>query len=289
MDIVHGCQLRCIGCPNSGLRPKIRFMSPEDFGACLGNVDVAEVKVLRLFNFGEPLLHPDVPAILSLIPCQRFHVRNVELSTNAQAHDFAMLAEVFKTGVLDTLVVSCDGDGTPAEYERLRPPARWEKLLEFLARSKELRNAHGPRTRLITRTICETPEGQGRWMELLAPWGYSPQFRGWLSLPGSRENPSGRAPAAGNEVCAYLQRRTLYVDFDGAVVACCVHPRAGVFGNLKEARYSEIVRGTARTAMLRQLKHCRQDMPICGKCEIGPRRHGMAKVLRRIARSLSVS
>lgn len=38
--------------------------------------------------------------------------------------------------VLTRLVVSCDGDGTPESYERLRPPSRWERLIEFLERAK---------------------------------------------------------------------------------------------------------------------------------------------------------
>jgi hypothetical protein len=33
-DIVHGCQLRCTGCPNSTLQPKIKRISVEDFNAC---------------------------------------------------------------------------------------------------------------------------------------------------------------------------------------------------------------------------------------------------------------
>jgi hypothetical protein len=35
-DIVQGCQLRCLGCPNSTLQPKIKRMSREDFERCLG-------------------------------------------------------------------------------------------------------------------------------------------------------------------------------------------------------------------------------------------------------------
>jgi radical SAM protein with 4Fe4S-binding SPASM domain len=280
IDIVHGCQLRCVGCPNSGLNPKIRFMPLEDFSRCLGNVDVSLVKTLRLFNYGEPLLHPDVPALLEQIPRQRFEVREVEISTNAQAHDFPMLAEIFRTDVLDTLVVSCDGDGTPEDYQRLRPPGKWERLVEFLRRARELRDAHGPETRLMTRTICETEEGRRRWLDLLVPLGFTPEFRGWLNLSDSNRTPSGQPDAAANGICIYLQRKTLYVDYDGTVVTCCKHPRAAVFGNLKESRFSEILRGRPRRRFVEQLKTDRAAMPICGQCDVRRHRHKIERVLQ---------
>jgi len=58
-DIVHGCQLRCVGCPNSTLEPKIHWISVEDFARCLGNIDVERIHTFRLFNYGEPLLYVD--------------------------------------------------------------------------------------------------------------------------------------------------------------------------------------------------------------------------------------
>lgn len=269
VDIVHGCQLRCIGCPNSGLHTKIRFMSVDDFDLCLKNTDVADIWHLRLFNFGEPLLHPDLPGILAKIPGRQFHAHDVEVSTNAQAPDpYAMLAEALKTGILGTLVVSCDGDGTPAEFERLRPPARWDRLMEFLRRTKELRDSCSPRTRLMTRTTCETDQGRRRWLEILEPLGYVPEFRRWLNLADAAQNPSGRTPKTVEGPCHFLQKNRLFVDYDGTVVPCCAHPRASTLGNLKTTRCSEILQGAARRKLLQDLRSDRSSLPICGKCEI---------------------
>jgi radical SAM protein with 4Fe4S-binding SPASM domain len=268
LDIVHGCQLRCIGCPNSGLQPQIRFMPVDDFDLCLRNTDVAEIWHLRLFNFGEPLLHPDLPGILARIPGQQFHAHDVELSTNAHvANPFAMLAEALKTGVLGTLVVSCDGDGTPAEFERLRPPARWDRLMEFFRRTKELRDAYSPCTRLMTRTTCESERGRRRWLEILGPLGYVPEFRCWLNLPDARENPSGRALTAVEGPCKFLQKNRLFVDYDGTVVPCCAHPRAFTLGNLKTSRCTEILRGAPRRKLLHDLRSNRSSLPVCSRCE----------------------
>jgi radical SAM protein with 4Fe4S-binding SPASM domain len=39
-DIVHGYQLRYVGCPNSILGSKNQSIPVEDFARCLGNIDV---------------------------------------------------------------------------------------------------------------------------------------------------------------------------------------------------------------------------------------------------------
>ena len=239
-----------------------------NYQAYLRFFGLAEVELFRLFNFGEPLLHHDIAGILAAIGRRKaLRIGLVEISTNAQYHDFDALAAALDTGVLGRLVVSCDGDGTPGEYERLRTPSRWSKFIEFLRRAKELRDRRGHYTQLLTRTVCTTEEGRRRWIEVLRPLGWEPEFRGWLYLPESAVNMTGRAPRVPEGVCQYLRGPTLYVDYDGTVVPCCVHPRAGVLGNLKVQRYSEIYQGAARGEMMATMQQERRAMRICGQCE----------------------
>lgn len=267
-DIVHGCQLKCVGCPNSTLKRGIKTISIEDFDRCLKNIDVSRVKLFRLFNFGEPLLHNNLPDILLHIRRHSFVVDTVEISTNAQHRDFKMLTEVFKSGILNRLVVSCDGDGTREEYERLRPPGKWATLLEFLIKAREIRDKYSPDLKLMTRTVCTSDEGRRRWSDLLTSIGWMPEFRGWLALPDSAENKTGRELKVPERVCLYMKGRYLYVDYDGTVVPCCVYPKAFELGNLRENRYSEILKGEKRKLRLYELKKKRKNMPVCGRCEV---------------------
>ena len=112
-DVVHGCQLRCIGCPNSVIQSNIKYISVEDFRICLGNIDVNSVKTFRLFNFGEPLLHPNLVEIVLEIPKQSWTTKDIEISTNAQYFNEDVMTDLFKTNIITHLSVSCDGDGTP--------------------------------------------------------------------------------------------------------------------------------------------------------------------------------
>ncbi len=267
-EIVRGCQLRCVGCPNSTLQPKVQRVEPKDFDACLRNVDVKQINYFRLFNFGEPLLHRQLAAILECIPRQSFSVGAVEISTNAQFVDWPDLEEAIKLRVLSNLSVSCDGNGTPEDYERLRPPSKWEKMVEFLERVKELRDRHAPQLPLMTRTVCVDPSAQARWRALLEPRGWIPEFRDWIYLPESEQNMTGHEIHAPRGICGFQSvHNRLYVDWDGTVVPCCVHPRAGVLGNLHHAKFNEIIRASARAQFLQQMENSRSAMRICNDCE----------------------
>ncbi len=139
-DIVHGCQLRCVGCPNSMLASKVSRIAVEDFARCLSNIDVERIHSLRLFNYGEPLLHKQLSSIVAQIPEQQWKASIVEISTNAQWVYWDDFEETLKQEVVTKLFVSCDGDGTPEDYERLRPPSKWKRLIDFLERAAYLRD-----------------------------------------------------------------------------------------------------------------------------------------------------
>jgi len=173
--------------------------------------------------------------------------------------------------MLNRLVVSCDGDGTPSSYERLRPPARWEKLIAFLSKARELRDRHCPSTELMTRTVIFDDAHMATWRSVLEPLGWTPEFRRWINLVGASEDLSKRHGEPGRGRCQFVETPGLYVDWNGTVVPCCAHPRAGDFGNLITQRWTEIVAGDARRDFLEKLDNDRASMEICGKCEFGAR------------------
>lgn len=282
IDIVHGCQLRCVGCPNSTIMDKVRRVKVEDFRKCIENVDVDSIQYLRLFNFGEPLLHENLTGILEVLRDQPWRAEILEISTNAQYCNWDDFTSALQLGVLDRLVVSCDGDGTPQKYEALRPPSKWEKLIEFLQRARMLRDMYAPSLSLITRTIVEDVDSMNRWREVLLPLGWEPEFRDWKVLPESKENMTGRDVIVPMDVCTFVapssrfgelyhgEVNQLYVDANGTVVPCCAHPKAADLGSLMDQRVSELLISPKRRAFIRQLESDRSSIPVCNQCEFGP-------------------
>ena len=213
-------------------------------------------------------MHHDLPGILSKIPQQTWQVKSVELSTNAQTVDWKQLEEALKMKILTRLIVSCDGDGTPESYERLRPPSQWSKLITFLRRASALQRRYDPNLCLMTRTIATRKEDQYRWNAICFHFGFTPEFRRWLYLPESQTNMTGRKPTGGKGICSFQAKpKRLFVDWDGTVVPCCAHPRAGVLGSLKWQTYNEVMHGTLRNTFLTHMREHRTQMPICGTCE----------------------
>jgi wyosine [tRNA(Phe)-imidazoG37] synthetase (radical SAM superfamily) len=192
LDIVHGCQLQCIGCPNATLLDKVKRVEVEHFAKILANVDVDYIHTLRLFNFGEPLLHKQLDKIVAEIPKQKWKASFVEISTNAQHVNWDNFEKMLKLQVVNKIAVSCDGDGSKEKYERLRPPAKMEKLLNFLQKTRQLVDKWSPATELVTRTIIETEQDKENWLKILNPLGWKPEFRNWMILPEAKENPSNR-------------------------------------------------------------------------------------------------
>lgn len=282
LDIVGGCQLRCVGCPNSTLMPKVKQVPLELLDTILGNIDVDYVRTLRLFNFGEPLLHEQFSEVLMRLQKQRWQAEQVEISTNAQHVYWEDFEEALKTRVLTKLVVSCDGDGSAEAYERLRPPGKWSKFIDFLERTKVLRDKWHPDLELATRSVVETASDVENWREIVEPRGWAAEFRTWKALPESIENRTGRDLKAPPGICTFVapsdrfshryhgELNQLYIDWDGTVVPCCVHPKAGELGSLRETPYSTLAFGPQREAFLAEMERDRASMSVCGQCEYGP-------------------
>jgi radical SAM protein with 4Fe4S-binding SPASM domain len=242
-------------------------MSAEVFETIFKNIDATSIDLLRLFNFGEPLINKELPRILELIRDSGKQISAVEISTNAQHHDFETLEQAIKARVLTHFNISCDGDGTPNDYERLRPPSKWSKLILFLEKISEFRSRHHPNLVLTTRTICSDPNQQTTWTDILRPYGITPIFRPWHYLPGST-NMTGRDVKPKANVCSFLKTPSrLYIDFDGTVVPCCVHPKAGELGNLINTKFSKLVSDDQYRDFILLMDTNREKMMICNECE----------------------
>ena len=268
-EIVSGCQLRCVGCPNSVLQPKVQRISVSDFAACLANIDVKAIHTFRLFLFGEALLHRELPALLRQMTLQKWRAHKIEMSTNAQFAHWPTFEEALATKIPTRLVVSCDGDGTPESYEALRPPSRWDTFIQFLERTREIRDRVHPKLELMNRTICQDTAEQQRWRDILEPRGWRPEFRDWLPLVDSeRELTNPTKPGEG--LCIFQQHPAqVYIDFDGMVVPCCAYPRAAELGSLKTHRLSEIRASDTLRDFRTALEARDASVPSCATCAWG--------------------
>ena len=105
---------------------------------------------------------------------------------------------------------------------------------------------------------------KNRWKRMLKIYGYKPEFRQWTTRTDV-ENPPWKHKKVPKGICKYAKRNDLlYVDYDGTVVPCCVHPRAGVYGNLLEDNASIILKN--KNGFVDIISTIRHKMDVCGKC-----------------------
>ena len=104
-----------------------------------------------------------------------------------------------------------------------------------------------------------------------------------MALPQAQENKTGRSLTVPRGSCTFVadakefdahpwfgEINQLYVDADGTVVPCCMHPKAGVLGNLMTQKFSDILVGEARRKFKQEQTDNRVAMSVCGNCDVGP-------------------
>ncbi len=145
VDVVGTCNLRCPSCPvgNSPARPR-GFMAPELFAKILAKTRAESpdpAPRLTLYNWGEPLLHPELPRLIGMA-----HEAGlaVQLSTNLNIRHGL---EAVIAAAPDELKISLSGF-TPESYARSHRRGDLALVLANLREIRRLIDRHGVATRV---------------------------------------------------------------------------------------------------------------------------------------------
>ena len=94
IEVADGCNLRCPSCPRGNLqmaRPRQGLMSLALFGRILDKIErdkTVQSPSVWLFNWGEPLLNPDLPAMISAVKARGWYAMlSSNLSLKRDLHD----------------------------------------------------------------------------------------------------------------------------------------------------------------------------------------------------------
>ncbi len=282
-DIVDGCQLRCIGCPNSTYKPKVNPVNIEDIHRRVANINIKEVDRIRLYRYGEPLFHNNLKEVLEIFKVEsEFKIGSIVLSTNAQYHNFDSLMPALDSGLLDELSISADGDGTPESYEYYRPPGKWDRLIEFISKVSSYITMNNINTKLTLGTILPTVTTQSKliadtrmidkWKKIMQPYNISSyDFRPMLLMPGSSLSDNQTFDTQsdfykpGNGLCKSVMSKNLYVDGKGFVQPCCHALHVRRIGDLNTTKYTDIL-FTSFFDFYDELRDKRSQIPGCSVC-----------------------
>jgi MoaA/NifB/PqqE/SkfB family radical SAM enzyme len=115
IDVAHSCNLRCPYCPTGAGRKSGRGRRMIDPLLVTKTLDELDKYLLSavMYNWGEPLLHPQLPGIVRIIHERRIFTA---ISTNLSISNKEALAELCEAS-LDHLTVSLSG-ATQEVYAR---------------------------------------------------------------------------------------------------------------------------------------------------------------------------
>ncbi len=141
IDISGGCNLRCISCPRAtrhDSHPPTGFMDVATFERVLDKILCEDPFVgnIQLYQWGEPLLNPQLPEILRIA-----NARGVQCAVSSNLNVNRDLAPVIEAGPAWFRV---SVSGTFEEYEKTHTGASWPRLLENLEELSHLRAALNP-------------------------------------------------------------------------------------------------------------------------------------------------
>ena len=132
LETTTQCNLACLMCPRTSTlthpdhQDRNRWhknLSLEQFQTVLRQFD--RLQCIRLHGLGEPLMNPDLIAMVSLASAQGIEV---DFTTNAVLLSPAMSKELIQSG-LSHLTVSLDG-ATADTYEKIRVGAQFDAVIE---------------------------------------------------------------------------------------------------------------------------------------------------------------
>jgi MoaA/NifB/PqqE/SkfB family radical SAM enzyme len=272
-DIAATCNLRCVYCSLDHDR-RSDHMDLGLFERVLDEIadrDRFRVERIQLHHGPDALVHPRFPEFLEALASRRGRpgFPEVRLLTNAALLRGAKAEALFSTGAVDYVRFSLDG-GTPEEFERLRPPANWDRVLGNVEAFLDENESRGRPMRTGIIAIFDRPPGDldPRFAALTERVDhYMPREpHRWegstdVGLPRGETRPTG--------LCQFVLFHVV-VYHDGRVLPCCADLNGrGPIGDLGRQSLHEIVKGEARVRMVRLMKRGRRaEIDLCRRCDL---------------------
>jgi len=169
LETTTQCNLACTMCPRTLALSHAnsqnknhwhRNLSLEQFSAVLHQFD--RLRCIRLHGLGEPLMNPDLIAMVSLASAQGIEV---EFTTNAVLLSPAVSKNLIQSG-LSHLTVSLDG-ATAGTYEKIRVGAQFDTVVENVRRMVETKARLNKRHPILSINMVITRENLHELHDLL--------------------------------------------------------------------------------------------------------------------------
>jgi radical SAM protein with 4Fe4S-binding SPASM domain len=263
------CNVRCICCPTAHSSRKKGFMEYHLYQKIIDQAALLGIKRLRLFLHGEPLLHPDIIAMINYAKMKRF---SIQFTSNAFAFSPEKMLAILTSGVTreDHFTFSVLGFSRDV-HELVMKRVDHEKVVRNIMRFIELRDQLHKNGPVIETIFYTTPENEYEEAQFYQFWHdrldhvrlggrISESFSGYKKAPVVIHR---------TRTCANIwERMTIY--WNGDVTICCEDVDGDwVIGNLKERSIQELWSSEKLIAIkILHLEKRFSEIPFCYDCDM---------------------
>jgi len=268
IDITRLCNLKCVMCPQSrGLAQRGAQMSMDLFRRIIDDVGENQ-PLIKLYLSGEPLLHD---RLFDMIDYATVSGCRTMLHTNATVLTKEMSRRILSSS-LSFLSFSFDGC-TPEVYEKLRPPARFDRVRANIVQYLELRGRNGDAGPHTTMEILRMRETEALIDDFVSEWEGSgvddvhvADYMMWHDTVEDRRVESASGGEGYNPCAAPFRHGCILAD--GTVVPCCMDVDGQMpLGDVTRHRFRDIwFNNRYRQLRLQMLTGSVPAGSICERC-----------------------
>ena len=270
IEITNSCNLRCSFCP--GTKRAVKYMEPTAFDRISEQLH-GKVKYLYFHVMGEPLLHPQLPALLHMAGEKGFRLCFTSNGTLLdRAGDILLLEPALHKVSLS--LHSFEGNDCPGELK-----SYLESVWAFSLRAAErgiivalrLWNLGGRDAKNgEILDFLRKKTGKQTWDEK-RKGSFSLLENIYLESAERFDWPDLNAPEAGTEYCLGL-REQLAVLADGTVVPCCLDHEGDIaLGDLLTQELDDILTSPRAKALYEGFSRRAPAEELCRRCAYAKR------------------
>lgn len=282
LETTNYCNLKCTFCNRGEVVDKLIHMPLEKWNRVLDKLKDHPIEEAKLMGLGEPFMHPKFSKICKMFK-DYFPDSRLIVATNAQYK----LNDNFKESLnyIDLLYISIDG--YKDSYEKYRPPAKWEKLINFLTNLKAVdrKNCKITCNYVVNKEniidiekideLCEEYNLEELRLNIAQDWSEGSKLDDKIEVSGYskdqieylkdnfKTNIKGKAPW--NFSDCFWVKDGLYMTASGDVKVCCLNTDTQSIGNifrdelkfiLNSKKINEIRHGCINNEPTEHCKNC---------------------------------
>lgn len=278
IEPTNACNANCLFCPRQAMTRPVGFMEMALYRRIVDQVAELGPSELRLFHYGEPMLHPELPGMIRYAHEKGLVAR---FQTNGLALTRERIIHLLEAG-MNYIGVSVNGL-IARDYELMRPGHSFETLTRNLALLRDCVQSSGKKCHIHLNAHVDRQELGERDADIQAFKKHWLTVAGSLSISGlslydrisilrrgevsaSTLAELSRTPDA-DVLCAEPFDR-MVIKWDGRVSPCCAdYDGRMITGDLTRQSLHEIWNGTELERIRTEVRERRyMNLAVCKTC-----------------------